>query len=199
MGVSLTTFTPFDLEANLGRAYNAAMALVPDEGWACFLDHDMMLTTREWYRQLVEVIAFRPDAGLFTAATNRIGATWQRAPEADVDNHDIAYHRRLGQARLARRTLLDVTETHGYGGVLTCLSKDAWRAAGGFVDGMLCVDHQMHFALRRVGRPVFLLESLYVYHWRRAHGDALPAGMPHAVGCLCRGVEKVPTRRVALP
>lgn len=197
--MKLVTLMPFDVDANLGRAYNAAMELVPDDGWACFLDHDMMLTTRQWYRQLVEAIAFRPDAGLFTATTNRIGAFWQRAEEADRNNHDIAYHRKIGTARLGRRTLLDVTDTKGFGGVLICMSKAAWRDAGGFVDGMLCVDHMMHFALARAGRRIYVLESLYVYHWRRAFKDELPEDTPRAANCPCRGVEKPPKIRIALP
>jgi hypothetical protein len=67
MAIELVTFIPFDLEANLGRAYNRAMAMLPADGWACLFDHDAMPTTREWYRQLVEVIEHRPDVGLVTA------------------------------------------------------------------------------------------------------------------------------------
>lgn len=195
---TIVTFTPFDVEMNLGRAYNRAMELLPDDAWACFLDHDMMLTTREWYRQLVEAATFKPD-GAFTAITNRIASPWQQAREVDKENHDIAYHRSIGRARLAQRTLLDCTDTKGWGGVLLLISKTAWREAGGFVDGMLCVDHQMHFALRATGRRLYVMESLYVYHWRRANGDNIPRDAPRAEGCPCRGPETMPTDRVALP
>jgi len=198
MAVDLITFTPFDLDANLGRAYNRAMSLLPADAWACLFDHDAMPTTREWYRQLVEVIEHRPDVGMLTAATNRIASPWQRAAEADRDNHDMAYHRKLGAARLERRTLLDVTDTKGLGGVLMCLSRRTWEQAGGFVDGMFCVDHMMHFAVARAGLRVYVLESLYVYHWRRAHGDALPATIPIAKRCPCRGPEPTPTRRIPI-
>jgi GT2 family glycosyltransferase len=198
MAIELVTFIPFDLEANLGRAYNRAMAMLPADGWACLFDHDAMPTTREWYRQLVEVIEHRPDVGLLTAATNRIASPWQRASEADRENHDMAYHRKIGAARLARRTLLDVTETKGLGGVLMCLSRRSWELAGGFVDGMLCVDHMMHFAIARAGLRVYVLESLYVYHWRRAFGDNLPSTVPKARACPCRGPEPTPTKRIPI-
>lgn len=192
--------TPYSLERNLGAAYNAAMALVPEGGWACFTDHDAMFTTREWYRQLVEAIEFRPEAGLFAAVTNRIGAKWQRAPEANRDNHDIKYHRDIGKKRLVEhRSLLDVTDTKGFGGVLMCLSKKAWQEAGGFADGLLCVDHSIHFRLRDAGYRIYLLESIYLYHWRRAFGDELPDDTPRAVNCPCRGVEPIPTVRIPLP
>lgn len=191
--------TPFALDLNLGAAYNRAMGLIPEGDWACFLDHDILLTTREWYRQLDEAVRFKPDAGAFVAVTNRIDAAWQRAAETDRDNHDVGYHTAAGVARLARRTLLDITETKGFGGVLFAVSKQAWREAGGFAPGLLCVDHSLHFGLQRVGRRIYLLESLYVYHRRRAFIGPLPPDTPRAANCPCRGPEPEPTVRLALP
>lgn len=190
---------PFALDRNLGRAYNEAMALLPEDAWAVFLDHDMMLTTREWYRQIAEAIAFKPDAGTFVAVTNRIDAVWQRAQETDRDNHDIGYHTKIGLDRLKVRTLLDITDTKGFGGVCFALSKAAWRDAGGFANGLLCVDHSIHFGLQRAGRRVYLLEGLYVYHRRRAFVGPLPDDTPRAANCPCRGPEPMPTVRLTLP
>lgn len=189
--------TPFAADMNYGRACNEAMSLLPDDAWGCILDHDAMLTTREWYRQLQEAIRFKPDAGAFAAVTNRIAAPWQQV--GDRNNHDIVHHRRCGSERLQVRTLLDITDTKGFGGVLICLSKIAWREVGGFVDGMLCVDHQMHFALKRAGYRNYLIEGLYLYHWRRAFGDELPSETPRARQCPCRGPETMPTIRLTLP
>lgn len=197
--MTLVAMTPFALDRNLGRAYNDAMRLLPDDGWAVLMDHDISLTTRDWYRQIAEAVAFKPDAGAFVAVTNRIAAPWQRAAESDRNVHDMAYHRQIGKARLKVRTLLDITETKGFGGVLMVISKTAWAEVGGFVDGLLCVDHHMHFALGQAGRRVYLLEGLYVYHWRRAFGDDLPNDTPRAEACPCRGHEVQPTERIALP
>lgn len=194
--MKIFAMTPFAEDRNLGGAYNEAMALLPDDAWAAFLDHDAGFTTREWYRQIAEAIAFQPRA-MFTACTNRIASKWQRAQEADENNHDMAYHRKIGAARLARRTLLDVTHSSGIGGVLMVISKEAWREVGGFVPFMFCVDHNIHFAHARAGRPVYLMESLYLYHWRRANGDTL-VEEPKAP-CTCRQARPVPTERIALP
>lgn len=190
---------PFALDRNLGAAYNRAMELIGEDDWACFIDHDAMLTTREWYRQIHEAVLFRPQAGAFVAVTNRIDAVWQRAGESDRENHDIGYHTAIGLERLKRRTLLDITETKGFGGVCFTVSKRGWREAGGFADGLLCVDHSIHFGLRRAGRRIYLLEGLYVYHRRRAFVGPLPDDTPRAENCPCRGAEPMPTIRLTLP
>jgi GT2 family glycosyltransferase len=195
---------PFALDGNLGRAYNEAMALVPDGEWVVFLDHDMMFTTREWFGQLSEAIAFKPDAGAFVACSNRIGAFWQQVGNAE--SHDVAEHRKFGTERLKVRTLLDVTDSMGFGGVCFAFAKNVWREIGGFAEGMFCVDHSFHFRARAKGYRIYLLESLYVYHWRRAeiqlgaeYGARLPATLKYVDGCPCRGPERRPSQRIALP
>lgn len=198
----ILAMTPFDAEANLGRAYNEAMALLPDDGWAVMLDHDCALTTRSWHAQIAEAIAFKPDAGAFVACTNRIAAPWQQV--GDRNNHDMVHHRAFGAERLKVRSLLDVTDTQGFGGVAFAISKRTWDRIGGAPDGMLCVDHHLHFRCRKAGLRVYLLESWYVYHWRRgplANGEAdnLPRDTPRAADCPCRGPEKNPTVRIQLP
>ena len=190
---------PYALDRNLGRAYNEAMALLPADAWAIFLDHDGLQTTREWFRIVAEAIAFKPAAGVFVAVTNRIDAPWQRAPESDPENHDIGYHTTIGRNRLFCRTLLDVTDTKGWGGVAFALSREAWQRAGGFADGLLCVDHSMHFGLRAAGYRNYLLESWYVYHRRRAFVGKLPDDTPRVPHCPCRGPEPTPTIRIPIP
>jgi hypothetical protein len=188
---------PYSSTMNLGGAYNAAMQTIPEDAWAIMIDHDAMLTTREWYRQFEEAIAVVPDAGAICAMTNRIAAPWQQI--GNKLSHDVAYHRKFGTERLKVRTLLDVTETKGFGGVCFAVSKAAWRDAGGFKDGLLCVDHSLHFGLQKIGRRVWLHEGIYLYHWRRAFGDELPENTPRVANCPCRGDETMPTRRITLP
>lgn len=233
--MTVETFMPYALDGNLGAAYNRVMRRIGRDDWAIFLDHDVMLTTKVWYRQIVEAIGVVPEAGVIVAMANRIAPAWQQVecgmcrqirqqrgrvlaraekrprhlhlPPPPVfstrpcDNcHDIRHHRALGESRLAHRSLLDITDTKGWGGVLFALSKRAWRETGGFADGLLCVDHSMHFALQRTGRRSYLLESLYTYHWRRAWGDRLPKDTPIAKDCPCTfGDEMMPTDRVMLP
>lgn len=189
---------PFRADRNLGRAYNDSMALLPDDAWACFLDHDASLTTPHWHAQLTEAIAFQPDAGCFTATTNRIASKWQRPP-GYPQNDDMKAHREFGEMLRSRRTLLDITCTKGFGGVLTLISKRAWREVGGYADGMYCCDHSIFFKLKERGRRMFLIEGLYLYHVRASSSARPPLPAPTVPDCPCRGEEQAPTERLRLP
>jgi len=198
--------TPYAVDLNYGDACNAFVSLLPDGAWACLMDHDAMFTTPDWYRLLQRAASAYPDA-LLGAVTNRCAMPWQRAQESPADDHDVARHRLIGQARRDHfRTLLDVTDTMGIAGVVLCFSKETWQAAGGFADGLLCVDHAFLYAVRDTGRKAYLMENLYVYHWRRAYNDGInqedyPKAKDRLTGgeCRCRGPERTPTRRVFLP
>lgn len=190
--------TPFRADMNLGRAYNEEMERLPEGHWAAFFDHDMMLTTPHWHAQLEEAIACRPDAGAFTAVTNRIASSWQRAPESLSAGNDIVRHRQIGERRRQVRTLLDITCTKGFGGVVTLLSKEAWRESGGYSDGMYCCDHSLFFRLVDAGRRVYLIEGLYVFHMRASSSANPPLAAPKVEGCRCRGPEVMPTERISL-
>lgn len=186
----LMAMTPFRADKNLGVAYNEAMALLPDGGWALLMDHDMHFTTTQWWHQCQAAIAAEP-YGTFTAVTNSIASRWQRAAEAPPAGGSIDHHRAIGKVRLENRNLLDVTLTAGMGGVVILISKHNWMTVGGFADGMFCVDHQMHFALRDAGLKVFLIEGLYVYHARSSSTDRSfvgPVAVDQRTGkeCHCR-------------
>lgn len=177
------TCIPWREDTNLGQAYNETMKMLSDDDWAVLLDHDVMFTTFEWNRQIQAAIKAEPH-GSFTGVTNRIFCPWQKAREVDPENHDMLYHRTIGETRMENRYLSDVTEANGWGGYIMIISKAAWRDAGGFVDGQLCVDHNMHFALRRAKRRVFLIEGLYMYHYRSGRGEKYQAKTMRAA-CEC--------------
>lgn len=175
---------PYDLDWNLGRAYNRIMETLPLGGWACLLDHDAMFTSGVWYRQLVDAIEREP-RGTFTAVTNRIGDPddkrphWQRAEHPDRDSNDVAAHRKYGESRVEIPTLRDVTDDFFMlGGVLILISRESWKEMGGFKDGLRGVDYAAHIALRKAGRRIFCIDGLYLYHWKRADGAKFPKGTP---------------------
>lgn len=190
----IVTGIPFRADKNLGAANNDFMSRLGDDEWACLIDHDAALTTPYWHEQLEEAIAFRPDAGCFTACTNRIISPWQRPPGAPSGD-DIVAHRRFGESRRAARSLLDITCTKGFGGVLTLISKRAWKTAGGYADGFYCCDHSIFFRLKDLGYRIYMIEGLYVYHVRASSSKVPPLPAPKVPNCPCYGPERVPTDR----
>lgn len=168
---------PYSDERNLGAAHNEFMSLLPEDGWGCLLDHDVMFTTREWHRQLTDAVMRYPE-GCFTAMTNRVKCPFQIVPGVSLKTHDMWYHREIGfnVLRDAKDKIIDVTdEPRTPAGLIMLLSKQAWRDAGGFPDGLHLMDKRMWTALKLVGRRIYLITGLYLYHWHRGGGaDAEP-------------------------
>lgn len=164
---------PFRTDKDLGRAYNEAMACVPDGEWACFIDHDAMFTTHLWHSQILSAIEEHPQCGLFTCWTNRVGNPQQVDQEGAALDDDMRAHRLRGaEIAAGAATCTDLTDGIPVSGVLMVLSKDAWRRAGKFREGFfLGVDNQMHIDVRRAERRIMRIDQMYVYHWYRADGD----------------------------
>ena len=170
---NFVAYAPGDKE-NLGNTYNQYMSLVGDDGWACFLDHDAMFTTEDWYKQLENIIAENPEYDLFSACTNRVGNPGQRIAGLD-ETHDIMYHRGIGKRLQSQggTDVNDVTNSHCISGVVMIVSKKAWKKVGGFKAGFLGVDNDFHQRIAKAGLKVGVAKGLYVYHYYRADGKGL--------------------------
>jgi GT2 family glycosyltransferase len=178
--MALVTAIAYDVEKNLGRAYNDIMVRLFPGDWAAFLDADAMWTTRVWYRQILEAIAKYPDAGLFAAVTNRIGRKTQ-IPAGAPAGHDILEHYAFGKKQLEKygSTVKDVTHDSPISGVVMCMGRETWGRIKGFKPGFFGVDNRAHLDVRQAGLKVYLLPGLYVYHLYRADGEK-HTGAPRA-------------------
>ena len=174
MPEQLVTFIPYADDRNLGRACNECMAMLPEDGWGVILDHDAVFTTPEWHRQLTRAIQLYPE-GCFTGYANRARRPF-KAPGTAMDNHDMAFHRALGAMLLKNETIRDVTEERAPNGMLIVLSKQAWKKAGGFAQGLHYVDRIMWKSLKMAGYRIYLVEGLYLYHWHRGDGAPIQEG-----------------------
>lgn len=160
-----------DTEANLGKAYNDFMKLIPDNDWVCFLDSDATWTTRSWYRDMEQIIQNNSEYSLFTCMTNRIGCPYQKFDNVDQNNHDIQYHRQIGSAAKKQfgTNVLDITEAvPPLSGVMMLIQKNTWKKIKGCPDGFLGVDNEIHIRVKNSGLKVGLANGLYVYHFYRA-------------------------------
>ena len=169
-------YAPKERDKDLAWAYNDCMKLLKnDEDWACFIDHDAMFTTPNWYHQLNDIIKKHPEYSCFTAMTNRVCASWQIPQFVNKNNHDISYHRGIGAKLQAENynVVLDVTKppTTQLSGVMILYKKSTWkdvpfeRYAPNRLTG---TDNILHMALQKKGYKVGLMCGIYLYHWYRA-------------------------------
>jgi len=170
-------YAPKETGKNLGAAYNTFMAMLPEGDWACFLDHDAMFTTSDWYPQLEAIIETlprtHPDAGLLTACTNRIGNDEQiifRKSSREARNHDMHFHRAVGKRRQEEYGLRLREANRLISGVVLLLSKEVWKKTTGFADGFLKVDIDIDRQIRELGFKTFIMDGVYCYHYYRADG-----------------------------
>ena len=163
-------YCPKEHGKNLGYAYNKFMERLEDDDWACFLDHDAMFTTENWYHQLESIIKKHPAFGLFAAKTNRIGGDAPQKAKVDRDNHDIKYHRRIGQeiqnCHYDSIALLN-EKSRLISGVVILIKKSTWKKVGGFKDGFFGIDNDIHSRCLAHGYKVGVMKGVYVYHWYR--------------------------------
>lgn len=171
---NIYTFYPYDVDKNLGRAYNSCMDLLQPDDWAVFVDHDTLFTQVDWNRNLRRVIEENPEYGLFTGVTNRIGNPMQMAPDVDRENHDIAYHIEVGreQEKIREDEVVPYEDNRQpISGFLIIIQKKIWDQIGGAKDGFYGVDNDIHNKCRASGIKSGLIRSLYLYHWYRGQLD----------------------------
>lgn len=166
-------YAPKSKKMDLGWAYNNFMNLVNDDDWVLFLDHDVLLTTTNWFTQIEDIVEKNPEYGVFTCLTNRIGQSVQKLKGVDSDNHDMKYHRKIGKD-LQKNKYDEVTEFPNklLSGFFILIKKEIWKKIGGFSEGyFLGVDNKLHKDCIENNIKVGLMNGVYVYHWYRGDGD----------------------------
>ena len=162
-------YSPDD-KKNLGNTYNDYMELLPDnEDWACFLDHDAVWTTNDWYKQLQDVIC-NPDYreyGLFTVMCSKIGNSFQMVKNSH-GNHDYSHHRKIGEIQEQVHYGKVFEAPKPISGVVMVTQKRVWKEVGGYLNrGFLGRDTSYHGLVKKAGFKVGVIRGVYVYHWYR--------------------------------
>lgn len=157
---------PFDLDKNLGRAYNVAFEDLEERDWVCLIDHDVMLLTPDAIRIMYEYTKNFPETGIFTCYTNRIHplAVDQLLDGKVSENTCMKYH--VERAYNQKRFGITVTEIkHVISGFLMLVSKKTWHQIK-FPETMKClgVDNFYSQAIMEAGKKIYRMDSLYVWH-----------------------------------
>lgn len=189
-------YAPKEHDRDIAWIDNKYMELLPnDDDWACFIDHDAMFTTLDWYHQLMDIIEKNPEYSCFTSMTNRLYSSWQIPKGIDEKTHDIIYHRKIGLEIQAENynQVIDITDCEDLPkppgvptrekiplcDVMLLIKKSAWKKVPfrKYNETMYGVDNMLHLDMRDNGYKVGLMTGVYLYHWHRAFQDgsvALP-------------------------
>ena len=179
---------PYSAEKNLGRAYNQAIALLPDGSHACLRDGDTCWLTPDYGVHLAEYVRLYPNAVL-TCWTNRINEKAEQQYKLEItlglnlvrDDSNIKTHLELAKA-VQDIGLYQTTPLHGFvSGFCMVVPKSIWNLHK-FAEkqvyedrgphNLLGVDNDFTNRVRAGGVPVLRMDGLYIWHtYRLLTGD----------------------------
>jgi GT2 family glycosyltransferase len=165
---------PYSLEKNLGKAYNDAMALIPDGDHVCFRDGDTCWLTPDYGVHLAEYVRLYPYA-ILTCWTNRINEKAEQQHIIDRDNCKMDFHIRISESMKGQ--LYQTTPIHGFvSGFCMVIPKSVWLQHK-FAEkqvyedrgphNLLGVDNDFTNRVRAAGVPVLRMDGLYIWHTYR--------------------------------
>lgn len=164
--------TPYRADKNLGKAYNDAIALLPDDAMICLMDIDCMFLTPE-QPAIIEDYLKQNQNALFTCYTNRVSnlATVQILGGKASDNPNILDHIAIAQDIL-KYTTSDPILRGEISGYLMAFHKKLW-IDNKFDEGVGCLGVDTHWSRRVVksGAPILRMNAIYVWHTYRLWKD----------------------------
>ena len=163
--VPIRVAVPYRLDGNLGAAYNSIVESATEE-WVLLLDHDVMMLSPNWYRQVqFAARALRASAGIITCWTNRISCPGQKHMAAPAGD-DIREHARFAEAlwKQHRWSLSPLDGRTLASGMVMLVNRTVWKAVGPFADGFLGVDNEWDQRARKAGFRPYRSDGLYCYH-----------------------------------
>jgi hypothetical protein len=175
----------------LPKAYNEALAMVPDDWWVCVIDPDILLPPQDyWFRLLTEAINKEPGAGMFSAMTNRLmreKSGYQMVADNYEWNMDLQMHLWLGYEMATKIgcQLDDVTDIEietkyrPTSGFFQAFRGDTWRMISPIEPPCRTVDWEIHRRIRRLGMRIYVIRGLYIFHY--SHYDTDLLGIPSVV------------------
>jgi hypothetical protein len=160
--------SPYNLEKNLGLAYNQAMNLIPEGDAACFHDIDVMLLTPDAGSIIHHYANLFPDA-LLTCYTNRVSELSRRQLLNQRISTDPMITNHIVLAKKQMASLYNVTPIErDISGMLMVIPKKIWLEHPFDESGKcLGVDTSYGRRLRHAGIKILRMDGLYVWHTYR--------------------------------
>lgn len=160
--------TPFAIDKQLAKAYNAEFERCPNGDWLCVRDHDTLFLTDDAINIMYEYVEHFPDTGLFTCWTNRIhplahDQLYHGQPSDDFDIKSWKHH-----AMIQSKTMTKVTEiSRPISGFLMLIKKSTWEKIKFRGLGCLGVDNNFSADVLMHGLKIHRMDRMIVWHTYR--------------------------------
>lgn len=166
---------PWDENGDIGKSMNEHLLNVhwtKHEDWIAFYDYDCMFTTKDWYKQMIQVIESNPKCKGITARINRMATQEMMVAGVDPFNFDYSYHRRVGQ-RLAKKHFgqSSTISTPGhFSGTFFAVHIKTIKDLGGFPEtgDIMGHDQLIHKMIVEAGHEWRVCDGVYIFHWYKA-------------------------------
>lgn len=145
------------------------MRLLPhDDDYACFIDADAMFLTPDFGHQLTEIVNRYPDAGMFTALTNRVGNRRQCYKFKLSKDSNIVNHRYIADLEKKRSPFKVSVVDYPISGHLMMIQKKVWKHFP-FAENLkiLGVDNEISSRMLKAGYKIYLMKGVYIFHYYR--------------------------------
>ena len=156
----------------IGSGYNQVLTQHNDNDWLAIIDHDAMFTTGTWYQQMQKAIDDNPNMKGLTARINRMATQEQMVLGIDPNNHDYAYHRRVGKYLSDKYygQTTKITAPGHFSGTFFAVHIGTMKKLGGFTEtgNQLRCDNLLQAAIVNAGYEFRVCNGIYIYHWYRA-------------------------------
>lgn len=158
----------YDINRNIGNAYNRHIKHLPDDAWICINDHDSNFLIPDFGKQLHDIIEKHGEEyALFGCVTNRLRGTHQLYNKTFSNNHDMKHHFFIG-CELFKTKYTEVEETSGVAGLMMLFKKSTWVEVGGFEENNIACDTMFSKAIisKGIGK-IGIMKGVYLYHLYR--------------------------------
>ena len=156
---------PFSYDLNIGKAYNDAIDLLPDNDWICITDHDT-LKFSGFANHIKEIILSVSKDVIFTSRVNRLAKSNPAVIEALYDCEDIDEHKDMASFLWEQNKTL-LTDTNIIAGCCMVFHKSLWRDVGGFLEKSITFDKHFSKVAKQKGKKLKIAQGLYVFHLYR--------------------------------
>lgn len=159
---------PYREDRNLGKAYNDAFRIIPDEDYLLITDYDVLFLLPDTIRHCYQYVRARPDADMFVCWANRTFHSNEQLLNKTV-NQDDQIRTHISIAHRIAELVPQVTPIRRtISGFVMLIPKRTWNEFK-FVEDLKCLGVDTLYSQRLVdaGRTILRMDGIYVWHTYR--------------------------------